>query len=90
VRDEVEGSGPLAVSEAAQQGAAIWLGEPGQMVVEVLSLVVWKLDRLGRSVRDLLDLAGGLNDRGVGFVSLTGAIDTATVSGLPHRPVNHL
>jgi DNA invertase Pin-like site-specific DNA recombinase len=43
--------------------------------------VVWKLDRLGRSVKDLLDFAGGLNDRGVGFVSLTDAIDTTTVSG---------
>jgi DNA invertase Pin-like site-specific DNA recombinase len=45
------------------------------------TLVVWKLDRLGRSVRDLLDFAGGLNNRGVGFVSLTDAIDTTTVSG---------
>lgn len=43
--------------------------------------MVWKLDRLGRSVKDLLDFAGGLNDRGVGFVSLTDAIDTTTVSG---------
>lgn len=45
------------------------------------TLVVWKLDRLGRSAKDLLDFAGGLNDRGVGFVSLTDAIDTTTVSG---------
>jgi DNA invertase Pin-like site-specific DNA recombinase len=45
------------------------------------TLVVWKLDRLGRSVKDLLEFAGGLNDRGVGFVSLTDAIDTTTVSG---------
>jgi DNA invertase Pin-like site-specific DNA recombinase len=45
------------------------------------TLVVWKLDRLGRSVKDLLDFAAGLNDRGVGLVSLTDAIDTTTVSG---------
>ncbi|WP_441338920.1 recombinase family protein [Pseudarthrobacter sp. R1] len=32
-------------------------------------------------VKDLLDFAGGLNGRGVGFVSLTDAIDTTTVSG---------
>jgi DNA invertase Pin-like site-specific DNA recombinase len=44
-------------------------------------LVVWKLDRLGRSVKDHLDFASGLNDRGVGFISLTDAIDTTTVSG---------
>ncbi|TNB67272.1 recombinase family protein [Arthrobacter sp. BB-1] len=45
------------------------------------TLVVWKLDRLGRSVKDLLEFAGGLSDRGVGFVSLTDAIDTTTASG---------
>lgn len=45
------------------------------------TLVVWKLDRLGRSLKDLLDFAGGLNDQGIGFVSLTDAIDTTTVSG---------
>ncbi|WP_434612629.1 recombinase family protein [Arthrobacter sp. A5] len=45
------------------------------------TLVVWKLGRLGRSVKDLLDFAGGLNERGIGFVSLTDAIDSTTVSG---------
>lgn len=45
------------------------------------TLIVWKLDRLGRSVKDLLDFAGGLNERGIGFVSLTDSIDTTTVSG---------
>lgn len=45
------------------------------------TLVVWKLDRLGRSVKDLLDFAGGLNDQGIGFVSLTDSIDTTTASG---------
>lgn len=45
------------------------------------TLIVWKLDRLGRNVKDLLDYAGGLNDRGIGFVSLTDSIDTTTASG---------
>lgn len=45
------------------------------------TLVVWKLDRLGRNVKDLLDFAGGLNDQGIGFVSLTDSIDTTTASG---------
>lgn len=45
------------------------------------TLVVWKLDRLGRSVKDLLDFAGGLKGQGIGFVSLTDSIDTTTASG---------
>lgn len=44
-------------------------------------LVVWKLDRLGRSVKQLVDLAGELQQRGVQFKSLTDAIDTGTPSG---------
>lgn len=45
------------------------------------TLIVWKLDRLGRSVKGLLNFAGGLNERGIGFVSLTDSIDTTTASG---------
>jgi len=45
------------------------------------TLVVWKLDRLGRSVTNLVDLVGKLQKLGVQFMSLTDAIDTATPSG---------
>ena len=45
------------------------------------TLVVWKLDRLGRSVKHLVDLVAGLQKQGVQFKSLTDAIDTGTPSG---------
>lgn len=51
------------------------------MLREGDTLVVWKLDRLGRSVKHLVDLVGALHQRGVQFKSLTDAIDTTTPSG---------
>ena len=45
------------------------------------TLVVWKLDRLGRSLRDLIGLLDDLKARDVAFRSLTEAIDTATPTG---------
>ena len=45
------------------------------------TLVVWKLDRLGRSVKQLVDLVGELQSDGVQFRSLTDSIDTGTPSG---------
>lgn len=45
------------------------------------TLIVWKLDRLGRSLRDLISLLDDLKARGVIFRSLTEAIDTATPTG---------
>ena len=45
------------------------------------ALTVWKLDRLGRSLRDLIGLLGDLKARGVAFRSLTEAIDTTTPTG---------
>ena len=44
-------------------------------------LVVWKLDRLGRSLKHLIETVTGLSDRGVGFQSLQEAIDTTTSGG---------
>jgi len=45
------------------------------------TLVVWKLDRLGRSLRHLVDMVTGLADQGIGFRSLQEAIDTTTPVG---------
>lgn len=44
-------------------------------------LVVWKLDRLGRSLRELIDSVNALGERGAKFVSLRESIDTTTLGG---------
>ena len=44
-------------------------------------LVVWKLDRLGRSLSHLLTIITGLREKGVGFRSLTEQMDTTTPHG---------
>ena len=50
-------------------------------------LIVWKLDRLGRSLQHLIETVATLEKRGVGFRSITEAIDTTTPGG---RLVFHL
>lgn len=45
------------------------------------TLVVWKLDRLGRSMFDLIKIVSDLDVKGVKFVSLTENIDTSTSTG---------
>ncbi len=45
------------------------------------TVVIWRLDRLGRSLRHLIDLVAELEQRGVGLRSLTESIDTSTPGG---------
>jgi DNA invertase Pin-like site-specific DNA recombinase len=45
------------------------------------TLVVWRLDRLGRSLKDLVGIITDLEERGVAFRSVTEAIDTSTSGG---------
>ncbi len=51
------------------------------------SLIVWKLERLGRSLPHLIELVGTLNARDVEFVSVKDNIDTSTATG---RLIFHL
>ena len=44
-------------------------------------LVVYRLDRLGRSLRELIDIVERLGEHGIGFKSLSESIDTTTPSG---------
>ncbi|MEW9891467.1 MAG: recombinase family protein [Candidatus Symbiodolus clandestinus] len=61
-------------------------GRPGltkalEQLREGDTLVVWKLDRLGRSVKQLVDFVSKLEKENVQFKSLTDSIDTSTPSG---------
>jgi putative DNA-invertase from lambdoid prophage Rac len=48
---------------------------------EIDAIIVWRLDRWGRSVADLMTTLRELTDLGVGFISLTEALDLTTPSG---------
>ena len=52
-----------------------------EMLREGDTLVVWRLDRLGRSLKHLIELMGGLEERGIGFQSLQESIDTSSSGG---------
>src|SRR5205085_2691045 len=57
------------------------LDEALEYVREGDSLVVWKLDRLGRSLKHLIETITNLNNRKIGFQSITEHIDTTTSGG---------
>jgi DNA invertase Pin-like site-specific DNA recombinase len=57
------------------------LEEALEYVREGDTLVVWRLDRLGRSLKHLIETITILNNRGIGFKSITENIDTTTSGG---------
>ncbi len=64
-----------AVAERPELMAALKFARSGD------TLVVWKLDRLARSVKQLIETVEKLRARNIGFRSLTEAIDTTTAQG---------
>lgn len=67
-------------------GARVERPELGRVLNDILRrgdiLVVWKLDRLARSLKQLIATAETLQERGVGLISLTDAIDTSSPGGM--------
>jgi len=83
-RDALEKAGCKKLFEDKVSGTRA--DRPGLIkAMEILregdTLVVWKLDRLGRSVKQLVDLISELHKKGIQFKSVTDAIDTGTTSG---------
>ncbi len=74
--DQVSRAGP----RRAKKGA-VELEKALEMLREGDTLAVWRLDRLGGSVSDLIRIVEDLKSRGVQFVSLTESIDTRTAAG---------
>ena len=82
--DTLQRAGCYRVFTETASGAAVNRPTLEQLLDQLRpgdTLVVWKLDRLGRSLRHLVDTVTGLADRGIGFGSLQEAIDTTTPGG---------
>lgn len=83
-RDALEKAGCKKIVTDQLSGAAA--ARPGlEKVKELLregdTLVVWRLDRLGRSLKELIAWVAWLEEQGVAFQSLGEAIDTTTSTG---------
>jgi DNA invertase Pin-like site-specific DNA recombinase len=84
-RDALKAAGCAKIIEDVASGSLAsrdGLDRAREMLREGDTLVVWRLDRLGRSLRNLIDLMAALNEQKVGFVSLVDSIDTTTPHGM--------
>ena len=83
-RDALGAAGCARIYEDRLSGAASarpGLAKMREALREGDTLVVWRLDRLGRSLKDLIAWALWLEEQGVGLRSLHEAIDTTTPAG---------
>ena len=84
-RDALEAVGCGRIFEETASGAAKRVRPQLQSALDWMregdTLVVWRLDRLARSIRQLIEMVEDLGGRDIGFRSLTEAIDTTTPGG---------
>lgn len=83
-RDALEQAECCVIYEEAASGKNTERPELGQCLKALRAgdtLVVWRLDRLGRSLPDLVQVVTDLEQRGIGFESLTEKIETGSAAG---------
>jgi DNA invertase Pin-like site-specific DNA recombinase len=83
-KDALEKAGCSRIFTDTASGAKaerVGLDEALSHLREGDTLVVWRLDRLGRSLKHLIETITGLNNRHIGFKSITESIDTTTSGG---------
>ena len=83
-RDALRAAGCDKIFDEKASGAAVPLPERTKLLDYARRgdvVITWKLDRLGRSLRDLVDIVNLLGERGVGLRSLQESIDTTTPAG---------
>ena len=92
-KDALENIGCIKIFSDVVSGAKAersGLTEALEYVREGDTLVVWRLDRLGRSLKHLIETITKLNNRKIGFKSITENIDTTTSGGklVFHIPID--
>ena len=87
MREYIERRGWTVGAEVSEIGSGAKEREKREQLLrsarrrEIDAIIVWRLDRWGRSLVDLVSTLGELGDLGVGFVSLTEALDLTTPTG---------
>lgn len=83
-RDALEAAGCERIFQEKESGGKTDRAELSRLMDTLRkgdTLVVWRLDRLGRSIKHLIEVVEKLEAMGVGFQSVTEAIDTTTSGG---------
>ena len=82
--DALKQSGCERIFTDIASGAKVNRPDLNRLLIELRSgdtLTIWKLDRLGRSLKHLVELVDHLNTKKIGLISLNDPIDTTTAHG---------